>query len=234
MADSFIQIEGFPDYKINRNGDVISKRKGVIRRLKPSEDKNGYLFVILYDPDGNPHTKKIHRLLAETFIDNKFDYPIVRHLDDNKQNNELSNLKWGTHKHNSEDMIRNNHSTRKRIYCYETDTIYPSMKIASEQLNVSRSDITECANGHISHTKGYHFSYEDDIDINKELTFKQRPHRHGRIIATNVITYEEHVFNSQKDAADKLGLHAANVSMCLSGVRKACKHWKFRYYDEEE
>lgn len=61
-----------------------------------------------------------------------------------------------------------------------------------------------------------------------------KENRHGRIIATNVITYEEHVFDSQKDAADKLGLHAANVSMCLSGVRKACKHWKFRYYDEEE
>ena len=42
------------------------------------------------------------------FIPNPHKYEIVRHLDDDKENNSLSNLKWGTIKENIEDAIRNN------------------------------------------------------------------------------------------------------------------------------
>jgi hypothetical protein len=46
----------------------------------------------------------VHRLVAENFIPNPNNYPLVMHIDDNPANNHISNLKWGTQKHNMKDM----------------------------------------------------------------------------------------------------------------------------------
>lgn len=49
-------------------------------------------------------TKKyVHRLVAETFIENPSDLPEVDHKDRNKSNNEVTNLRWVTHKENMEN-----------------------------------------------------------------------------------------------------------------------------------
>lgn len=230
MTDDFIPIRGFPDYYINKNGDILSTKNGREMIIKQHEDKDGYLFVNIYDANGLPRTKKIHRLLAENFIDNPSNAPLVCHNDDNRQNNQLSNLRWGTNKTNSDDMIRNGHSTRKEVYCYETHKVYPSIRIASSELGVLPSDIVACAKGDISHSKGYHFAYADGVDCpDKQFTFKQRPHRSGSITATNAITGEVRHFDSQKEASEELDIKAPNVSMCLSGVLKTCKHWSFTY-----
>lgn len=42
----------------------------------------------------------MHRLIAETFLPNPNNYPIVNHIDENKLNNCASNLEWCTHQHN--------------------------------------------------------------------------------------------------------------------------------------
>ena len=229
-SDEFLPIRGFPDYFVNEHGDVLSTKNGREMLIKPHEDKDGYLFVNIYDADGRPRMKKIHRLLAEAFIDNPCDYPLVCHADDNKQNNSLSNLRWGTNKSNADDMIRNGHSTRREVYCYETKKVYASIRMASTELGVHPSDIVACAKGNISHSKGYHFAYADEtIDQDRHFFFKQRPHRHGAITAINTLTGEVRHFDSQKEAASELDLKAPNISMCLSGTLKSCKHWKFEY-----
>lgn len=231
--DEFVQIRGFPDYYINKAGVVISFRRGTERQMKLSKDKDGYLFVILYDLTGKPHTKKIHRLLAEAFIHNDADYPIVRHLDDNKTNNDLENLRWGTLKDNSADSRRNGSFYTRPVYCYENETEYKSIKEASIDLGVCTSDIIGCAKGKISHSKGYHFSYVNEVDHGKELYFSQRPHRSGRILATNIYTGKQIEFGSQKEASEALNIFASNISMCLSGTIKRCKEWVFEYIKEE-
>ena len=50
-----------------------------------------------------------HRIVAIHFIENKNNYPIINHIDENKQNNKASNLEWSTNKLN----IR--HSYKKKI-----------------------------------------------------------------------------------------------------------------------
>lgn len=234
MRKGFVEIRGFPDYYINKKGVVISTKSGECRTLKQFEDAYGYIFVCLYDANGRQHHMKLHRLLAETFIENTEQYPWVRHHDDNKKNNKLSNLRWGTPKHNSEDMVRNGHSTRKKVYCYETETTYDSINIAASELGLCPSDITECMKGTISHTRGYHFDSPERVDLDKTFTFKQRPHRFGTIVATNIQTGEVLYFDSQKEAGESLGIFASNISMCLSGVIKQCKSWTFRFKEEDE
>ena len=109
MNDSEVwkDIAGYEGlYKVSDKGNVYSvERKDSRgnkcggRTLKPRYDKDGYLRVTLYK-DGKEKKKVIHRLVAEAFIRNPNKYPEVNHKDENKSNNELSNLEWCTRKYN--------------------------------------------------------------------------------------------------------------------------------------
>lgn len=63
--------------------------------LKNGVDTGGYFIIKLYT-NGKGTTTKIHRLVAETFIENPNNLPQVNHKDGNKQNNNVDNLEWCT------------------------------------------------------------------------------------------------------------------------------------------
>ena len=80
---------------INNNGtDVLHEG----RILKPSI-RNNYLSVILRK-NNKSKCFSIHRLVAETFIFNPNNYPVVNHKDENRLNNNVNNLEWCTQKFN--------------------------------------------------------------------------------------------------------------------------------------
>ena len=96
-------IKGYEGlYKISSNGDIYSLISGKERKLKIG--KNGYVLVDLYK-NGIGKWYRVHRLVAETFIENPNSLPIVMHLDNNKQNNHYSNLKWGTISENTKQAF---------------------------------------------------------------------------------------------------------------------------------
>ena len=93
----FVQIKEYPNYFINENGEC--KSTYVSKTLKPRTAGKGYLCYQLR----NEHGKKneyIHRLVAKTFIPNPHNLPQVDHIDKDKTNNHVSNLRWVTNYQN--------------------------------------------------------------------------------------------------------------------------------------
>ena len=106
METDYKILDEYPYYKIYPDGKVYSIK--LKKYIKGHKNKRGYYAFTLYDLKGKRKHKGLHQLLAMAFIPNPRGCEIVRHLDDDKDNNSLSNLKWGTIKENVEDAIRNN------------------------------------------------------------------------------------------------------------------------------
>ena len=81
-------------YEIDEYGNIYSKISK--RYLSPKLMKDGYLDLLLVCNNGIRRHFRIHRLVAEIYIGNPENYPIVLHLDNDKTNNHYTNLKWGT------------------------------------------------------------------------------------------------------------------------------------------
>ena len=104
------KIPGFSDYFISDNGEVysIAARANRGRPKQPIKKKVhkcfGYYKVQL-NKYGMAHKRFVHRLVLETFVGKCPNGSQCRHLDGNRLNNNLSNLKWGTRKENQADRI---------------------------------------------------------------------------------------------------------------------------------
>ena len=86
---------------ITIEGNVIWA-KGNIRKLKTTN--SGYLEIGI-SCFGKMIWYRLHRLVAQYYIENKENKPFVNHIDGNKQNNHVNNLEWVTHRENMDHAI---------------------------------------------------------------------------------------------------------------------------------
>jgi hypothetical protein len=96
--EEFETIKNFENYWISNYGNVMNEDTGEI--LKPFINKQGYYKVNLYNNQGR-FTKIIHRLVAEAFIPNPNNKKCVDHIDNDKLNNNVENLRWATCQENN-------------------------------------------------------------------------------------------------------------------------------------
>lgn len=175
----WVECPGFPDYMISDCGRLWSNKTN--KFMHPSPYKNGHLRFGLRK-NGMYHFVQLSRLMAEAFIPNPNKYPLVRHLNDIPDDNDLSNLAWGTYSDNVHDSIRNNtmyyftdndralsyEKTRTPINAINVETgditTFPSQSEAVKTLNVSASSIYRVLTGKWSKVRGYTFEY-----LNKDV-----------------------------------------------------------------
>ena len=83
MKEIWKDIKGYEGlYQVSKSGKIKSIRNNIY--LKPNLQVNGYLRISL-SKNGKIQYKNIHRLVAETFIDNENNYPVINHIDGNKK-----------------------------------------------------------------------------------------------------------------------------------------------------
>jgi hypothetical protein len=144
MEEVFKPIDGLNGvYECSNYGRVRRVNKDSrcekYKYLKLQHTKDGYVSV-------NPTTtyrKRVHRIVAELFIPNVENKPIVNHKDLNKHNNHVDNLEWVTHKENTAHANSNGKmgNIRYIVLDLETGIFYDSLKELSLVLNKNRAFI---------------------------------------------------------------------------------------------
>lgn len=134
------------DRAIVKNNGNIQNRKGKI--LHQNKDKKGYHFLRLKGKN-----YRVHRLIYLTFTGDIPDGMQVNHIDENKDNNSVSNLNLMTCKENinyGTGIKRSREKLRKSIIGRNVTTgeeiVYESMEEASKMLNISSGRISEICN----------------------------------------------------------------------------------------
>lgn len=174
VSEVWKTIDNFETYQISNYGNVKSlnyHRTGKEKFLNLNTDKNGYRYVILYK-DKKPHTFKVHRLVAQAFIDNPDNLPQVNHKDENPANNYAENLEWcdctynnnyGTHKEKVSKANTNDPTKSKKVkqYTLNGDFVaeYPSVMEVSRQFGYGQAFISRCAVGNCNSAYGYKWAY---------------------------------------------------------------------------
>ena len=163
MEEKWLNVKNYEGiYQISNFGRVrsinrIIKTKRGYRKyrgkiLRPGLGTDGYYHVNLSNIKDKSHS--VHRLVAETFIkcDNKIFE--VDHLDGNKLNNNVNNLKWTTHFENSSRANKGiyrrnpaflqNNPRAKKVYCYKNGELikeYQCAKIITIETGINYSTL---------------------------------------------------------------------------------------------
>jgi hypothetical protein len=113
LTEDWKDVQDYEElYKVSNLGNVYSVKSQKILKAQFSYD--GHAIVGLYK-NRKFKSHSIHRLVANAFIPNPMNLPIVHHLDNNPRNNCVDNLKWCTQKENVHHTIAaGNHGTMGR------------------------------------------------------------------------------------------------------------------------
>lgn len=105
-------------YQISDDGMIWSIVSN--KFIAQKRDSDGYHDVLLVCEDGKRHHFRVHRLVAMVYLGNPKNLPVVMHLDNNKSNNHISNLKWGTVQENTQQAyIDGCCSCNKPVFLYD-------------------------------------------------------------------------------------------------------------------
>jgi len=103
MKEVWKEIEGFENYLVSDQGNVMNKDSGRILKYRRHSGGYGRVTFML---NGKYVDKYVHRLVAEAFIPKDESRKQVNHIDGDKYNNKVENLEWCNSKENIRHAMR--------------------------------------------------------------------------------------------------------------------------------
>lgn len=126
MTEEWRAVEDFPGYEVSSMGKVRSlcyNNTLEIRNLCQQKCR-GYYYCGL-NKDGKKYFKRVHRLVAEAFLENPHKYPQVDHINHDPYDNRLENLEW---------VPASENCLRKRSFGYKgTNTGYNNISKKTDE-----------------------------------------------------------------------------------------------------
>ena len=104
----FKPVDGYDNYLVSNFGNIKNSKTNRILKLK--NDSKGYKLINLYK-NGKSKTFTVHRLVGNAFLENPDNKEMIDHIDENKANNNVKNLRWATRKDNGYNRGKNINNT---------------------------------------------------------------------------------------------------------------------------
>lgn len=172
-------IKDYPNYLIDKKGNVYTANTMELRKFAPSP--NGYNRISLMK-NSKQSNKYVHRIVAETFIENPDNLPFVNHKDANRKNNCVENLEWCTAQQNMshDSKLR---KTGKKIQSFTSDgkfvKEFESIKEAGRNLKIDSTSITKAVGGKNNRLTagGFIWKYIDESESEQSESEQSEPEK---------------------------------------------------------
>ena len=233
-------IKNFPEYYVTDTGliysrkyDPVNNKQCRFKKIKLILDYYGYLKFNVWE-NGHNQEKKVHRVVAETFIPNPENKPQVNHKNGIKTDNRVENLEWVSasenvkHRYNilKQKGSRYNQTGAKcpihnivlQIKDKKIINKFYGIKDAEQKTGVRASNICNCCNHKIKSAGGFVWKYGE---IYRSAHIIQQ-------LKNNKVVAE---FDSIKNAAKSTNIDKSTITKACNGLFKTAGGYQWKYKD---
>lgn len=146
-------LDEYPNYAVSNRGEVTNIKYH--RYLAPRVNTRGYLMVTLYGKRGGKQLY-IHQLVAQAFFPDWMPGVQVRHVDEDRSHNHVSNLRV---RHGNAHILRP--EIARRVKIRETGMVFRTIQDCADYINGASSNVSTCLRGRRKSHKGFTFEYLD-------------------------------------------------------------------------
>lgn len=203
------KIENYQNYEISNFGNVR-------KILKQTFTRDGYKSIGLVDEFGKSKTFRVHRLVAEAFIENEnIDRTMINHKNSIRYDNNIDNLEWYTAKENTKHSIESGNFKANKLQNLTKDE---KQKIYDLIQNGERIKEVRAMFNNIS-ISAVHYILENDFGVKDiKLFVSQHRYRHSKDERTRLKqTIMESTLCNQ-DLAKEINLSKALISKIRRGL----------------
>lgn len=243
IAENWKDIEGYEGlYAVSNLGNVKNTMKNQVLKLETV--RRGYKAVYLQK---NGHRKHcyVHILVANAFVPNPENCPLVNHKDENPANNSAENLEWCTYQYNN--TYKDTHLKKAlkqgyKVFQYDNTgnlvNTYNSTGEAARALKKSKGNIASCCGNKKFTAYGFAWSY---FELTKEDVLKKFKNSQlfkvgikNNSSSKTVLQFDKNMnfiasYPSTHEAGRQLSINPSRINGVCRGNRKSTHGFIFKY-----